>query len=121
MVTEAFETYVIVSMLGFIVGVVVSRYFYKHRIQQKNIGQAIDFAVIEKQVTQLKSMTTTVNSLVDEIKACSDDILERIELIKDVEESLVPREKKLDRADAPHDFDQLTEQQAVGEAMAHEA
>jgi len=113
MVTEAIETYVIVCVFGFVIGVVASRFFYKNIIQRNNLGTAIGFALIDKQITQLESMTIAHFKIVDEMKACSDEIIERIELIKDIEESIIPREKKPDSMLELHEFNKLTEMKAV--------
>jgi len=114
MVTEVIETHVLVGIVGVIIGAAISRFYFQRRIQQKNIGQAIEFAVIEKQIIQLESMMKKHNGLVDEIKACSDEISERIELIRDIEERTGPSERKEDRPPITNGLDQLTELRVVG-------
>lgn len=94
MVLEVIETYLIVGVVGFIVGVIVARIYFKSKIESKTIGQIIEYAMIHQNVTQLSSMTASLSKLVAGISECSEEITEQLEIVKDIEEDLVRTEKK---------------------------
>ena len=96
MVLEIIETYLIGGVVGFVVGVVVSRIYFKSRIESKAIGQVIEYAMIHGNIERLSSMSASLSQLVADIQECSEEITEQLELTKDIEGSLVQHEKKVD-------------------------
>jgi len=94
MVLEVIETYLIVGVVGFVVGIIVSRIYFKSKIESKTIGQIIEYAMIHQNVTQLSSMTASLSKLVASISECSEEITEQLEIVKDIEEDLARTEKK---------------------------
>jgi peptidoglycan hydrolase CwlO-like protein len=93
-VLEVIETYLIGGAVGFVVGVIVSRIYFKSKIESKTIGHMIEYAMIRQNVTQLSSMTASLSKLVAGISECSEEITEQLEIIKDIEEDLSRTEKK---------------------------
>ena len=87
MLIDAIESYLIVGALGFIGGIVISRIYFKSKYETKALGQLIDYSMIDNKINELHSMTTILNRLVFDIKENSEDITEKIELIKDIEEN----------------------------------
>lgn len=94
LVLEVIETYLVGGVIGFVVGVVVARIYFKSRIELKNIGQVIEYSLIHENITRLNSMTSNLAQLVDEMKDCSEDITEKLEQTKDIEADLINNEKK---------------------------
>jgi len=94
MVLEVIETYLLVGVVGFVVGIIVSRIYFKSKIESKTIGQVIEYAMIHQNVTRLSSMTASLSQLVAGISECSEEITEQLEIVKDIEEDLVRTEKK---------------------------
>ncbi len=94
MVLEIFETYLIGGAVGFIVGVIVARIYFKSRIELKNIGQVIEYALIHDNIKQLNSMTESLNKLVADIDECSEEIMEKLEISRDIEAEYVKRENE---------------------------
>ena len=94
MVLEIIETYLIGGVVGFIVGVIVARIYFKSRIELKNIGQVIEYALIHENITQLNSMTESLTKLVADIDECSEEIMEKLEISRDIEAEYVKREKE---------------------------
>ena len=94
MVLEIIETYLIGGAVGFIVGVIVARIYFKSRIELKNIGQVIEYALIHDNIKQLNSMTESLNKLVADIDECSEEIMEKLEISRDIEAEYVKRENE---------------------------
>jgi len=94
MVLEIIETYLIGGVVGFIVGVIVARIYFKSRIELKNIGQVIEYALIHENITRLNSMTESLTKLVADIDECSEEIMEKLEISRDIEAEYVKREKE---------------------------
>ncbi len=94
MVLEIIETYLIGGVAGFIVGVIVARIYFKSRIELKNIGQVIEYALIHENITQLNSMSESLTKLVADINECSEDIMEKLEITRDIEAEYVKRESE---------------------------
>lgn len=94
MVLEIFETYLIGGVVGFIVGVIVARIYFKSRIELKNIGQVIEYALVHENIKQLNSMTESLTKLVADIDECSEEIMEKLEISRDIEAEYVKRENE---------------------------
>lgn len=82
---ELIEDYLIVGILGFIAGIVVTRLFFKSNLQRKKIGEVIEWAMVEKTISRLESMTTILNRLVADIKSSAEELTEKIEFAQDLE------------------------------------
>ena len=82
---DLFRDYVIAGIVGFVVGVVVTRLFFRSHLQRRQIGEVIEWAMVEKTISRLESMTTILNRLVADIKASADELTERIEIAQDLE------------------------------------
>ena len=82
---ELFEDYLIVGVIGFIVGVVVTRLFFKSSMERRKIGEVIEWAMVEKTISRLESMTTILNRLIADIKSSAEELTERIEIAQDIE------------------------------------
>jgi len=82
---ELFEDYLIGGVVGFVVGVIVARVFFKSKIERKRIGEVIEWAMIEKTISRLDSMTTILNRLVADIKSSAEELTEKIEIAQDME------------------------------------
>ena len=89
---ELIEPFLVGGVVGIIVGVIVARYYFKSRIEMKNIGQVIEYAMVHKDSTRLRSMVTRLEMLVADIEGCSGDVMNRLELSKDIEENLMENE-----------------------------
>lgn len=79
------ENYLIVGIIGFVVGVVVTRLFFRSSLQRRQIGEVIEWAMVEKTIARLESMTSILNQLIADIKANADELTERIEIAQDLE------------------------------------
>jgi len=82
---ELFENYLIVGLLGFAAGAVVTRLFYRSSLKRRQIGEVIEYAMVEKTISQLESMTIILNRLVADIKASAEELSEKIEYAQDLE------------------------------------
>lgn len=82
---ELFEDYLIVGVLGFIAGIVVTRLFFKSNLERKKIGEVIEWAMVEKTISRLESMTANLNQLVADIKLSAEELSEKIEFVQDLE------------------------------------
>jgi len=94
MILEFIEPFLVGGVVGIIVGVIVARYYFKSRIEMKNIGQVIEYAMVHKDIKRLRSMTTRLEIHVADIEGCSEDITNRLELSKDIEQNLILNEEE---------------------------
>ena len=82
---ELYEDYLLMGIFGFLVGVVVTRLFFKSNIERRKIGDVIEWAMVEKTISRLESMTTILNRLVADIKLSAEELTEKIEFVQDLE------------------------------------
>jgi len=54
----------------------------------------IEYAMIHEKITELSSFSTRLNELVAEIKECSEEIEDQLEITKDIEGTLYIKEEK---------------------------
>lgn len=85
MVVEELQSYLLGAVFGFALGALIIRLLFRSSIRKRKISDAIEFAMIDKTVSQLNSMTTILNRLVADIKTATDELTERIELAQDLE------------------------------------
>ena len=85
---ELFEEYLIGGIFGFIAGVVVTRLFFKSSIERKKIGDLIEWAMVEKTISRMESMTTILNRLIADIKSSAEELTEKLEIAQDLEPSV---------------------------------
>jgi hypothetical protein len=88
-----FRDYLVVGVFGFIGGVVATRLFLKSSLQRKRISEVVEWAMVEKTVSQLVSMTAILNRLVADIKMSADELTEKIEIAQDLEPTVVEATK----------------------------
>ena len=93
---ELIEEYLIGGIFGFIAGVVVTRLFFKSNIERKKIGELIEWAMVEKTISRLESMTTILNRLIADIKSSAEELTEKLEIAQDLEPSIkeAPKNRK---------------------------
>lgn len=82
---EILEEYILGGIFGLIAGVFITRLYFKHTIQVKTIGKVIEWAMIEKKIMQLGSMSTTLNQLISDIKSSAEEVTEKLKTAQDLE------------------------------------
>ncbi|KON30268.1 hypothetical protein AC482_04360 [miscellaneous Crenarchaeota group-15 archaeon DG-45] len=82
---DLLKNYVIAGIAGFVASVVVTRLFFRSHLQRRQLGEVIEWAMVEKTISRLESMTTILNRLVADIKASADELTERIVIAQDLE------------------------------------
>jgi len=85
MIPELITVHLPTFVFGLVVGIAVTRLQVKLALQKRDIGKLIDLAFIEKNVSQLKSLTSSLNSLVEQISENSLELREQINLTQDIE------------------------------------
>ena len=83
-----YRYYVIVAVIGFVLGSATVLLLFRSRRERKNLVDVIEWAMIEKTVSQLNSMTTIMNRLIADMKSCAEQLTERIGLAQDLEPSI---------------------------------
>ena len=96
MVLELIELYLVGGVVGFVVGVIVARFYFESKIEMKNIGLVIEYAMVHKDIKRLRSLARQLEKLVEDVEGCSEDITNRLELSKDIEENLYKTEEEQD-------------------------
>lgn len=97
MALETFNVFVIGCAVGLVAGIVVTRLFFKYSIEQKTIGQVIEYGMIHDKISKLRSTTSILNRVVADIQEYSDEITERLEISRDIEENFKSPNKKADK------------------------
>ncbi len=85
MVLEAFENYLFFGVIGFAAGILVTRLYFKSSIQRRDISRVIEYAMIEKNISMIESLTKELNKLVSKIQEEGDELESQIKLSKDME------------------------------------
>jgi hypothetical protein len=91
MVLEVIENLLLSGIIGFVIGIVAARVYFKTRLQMKNIGQLIEYAMIEKNIRQLEILTTSLNRLIVDLKESSEELGEQIKMANDIEMDVRPK------------------------------
>lgn len=82
---EAFENYLFFGVIGFVAGIIVTRFYFKTSIQKRDISRVIEYAMIEKNISMLESLTRELNLLVSRIHEEGEELGSQLQLTKDVE------------------------------------
>ncbi len=90
MVLDIIENYIVCASLSFAAGIAAAWLYFKQSIQRKGIGQVIECALIQKNISQLDSLSATLNRLVAQMKESGDELSEQIRLAQDIEWNLKP-------------------------------
>jgi hypothetical protein len=90
MLIEEIQSYLLGGVFGFVAGFLVTRFLFRTRMRKKKISDVIEYAMIDKTVSQLNSMTVILNRLVSDIKNAADELTERIEFAQDMEPFIEP-------------------------------
>ncbi len=82
---EAFENYLFFGVIGFVAGIIITRFYFKTSIQKRDISRVIEYAMIEKNISMLESLTRELNLLVSRIQEEGEELGSQLQLTKDVE------------------------------------
>lgn len=85
MLLEAFENYLFFGVIGFAAGILVTRLYFRSSIQRRDISRVIEYAMIEKNISMIESLTKELNKLVSKIQEEGDELESQIKLSKDME------------------------------------
>lgn len=96
LVLDMIKTYFVGAVIGFIVGIFVARFYFKTSIRQRELGRVIECAMIQKNVSNLESLSNTLNQLVSEIQEESEVLSNQMKLAQDIELNLRPNHNKID-------------------------
>lgn len=94
---EPFNIFIIGCTVGLVAGIAVTRLYFKFSIEQKTIGQVIEYGMIHNKISKLRSTTSILNRVVADIQECSDEITERLEISRDIEENIKLPNKNTDK------------------------
>jgi hypothetical protein len=85
MIPELIIVHLPTFIFGLIVGIVITQLQVKLTLQKRDIGKLIDLAFIEKNISQLKSLTSNLDRLVEQISENGKELREQIKLTEDIE------------------------------------
>jgi hypothetical protein len=85
MVLELIKDHLPTFVVGLVVGIVITRLQVKLTLQKRDIGMVIDLAFIERNISQLKSLTSSLDRLVEQIRENGVELREQIKLTEDIE------------------------------------
>ncbi|MGD2142335.1 MAG: hypothetical protein PVH79_02510 [Candidatus Bathyarchaeota archaeon] len=89
MVLEILESYIIGGFVGFLAGLVAARFYFRSRMSVRSIGQLIEYSLIENEISRLGSLAVLLERLVKDIRECSGEITEKLEISSDIEEDIL--------------------------------
>ena len=89
MAFEFLEYIFIGGVLGIPIGFIIARVYYRSRIEIKDIGHVIQYAVIHKDMKRLTSLISLLRRLLVDINEVTDDISDKLELSKDIEDDYI--------------------------------
>lgn len=84
MLWSAIEDYFIIIFIGFIIGVIVTRYYYE-RVLNRSLGRTIEGAVISNNVDRLRRKNRDLETILRQMMEECDSLTERIMRIRDIE------------------------------------
>jgi hypothetical protein len=87
MVIEVLETHVLIGTIGFVLGFIATRIYYKRIVRNVALGQVIDYSMIHNNVQQIESLSFKLNSTISDLKIHSDDLLEQMQDFQDIEKN----------------------------------
>ncbi len=85
MVLELIKDHLPTFVIGLLVGIVITRLQFKLTLQKRDIGLVIDLAFIERNISQLKSLTSNLDKLVEQIRENGAELREQVKLTEDIE------------------------------------
>jgi len=85
MILEMIRDHLPIFVFGLVVGIVITRLQFKLTLQKRDIGMVIDLAFIERNISQLKSLTSNLDKLVVQIRENGVELREQIKLTEDIE------------------------------------
>ena len=85
MILELIKEHLPTFVVGLVLGIVITRLRVKLTLQKRDIGMVIDLAFIERNISQLKSLTSNLDTLVDKIRENGVELREQIKLTEDIE------------------------------------
>ena len=97
------------GVLGLILGIILSREFYKYMNENKAISKIIDTAMIENNVFELEALSMDLIQLVSKIMDSSEELNSQVVNVRDIEldlKSLYDLEKT-NNIDSSSDVDVL--------------
>ena len=85
MILEMIRDHLPIFVFGLVAGIVITRLQFKLTLQKRDIGMVIDLAFIERNISQLKSLTSNLDKLVVQIRENGVELREQIKLTEDIE------------------------------------
>ena len=91
MIWRIIQDYFVVFSVGLIFGVIITRYYYE-RASNHSLGRIIEGVMISESVDELFSHSKELESLVSKIRSESDNLIDQIKRIRDIEKTRSPLE-----------------------------
>lgn len=84
---EVIETHIVMMIIGVILGVFVTRFYYERTVQNVALGRIIEFSMITKSIQDLGQHATTLNEIIQGMIRCSEELDEQLRFSHDIEKS----------------------------------
>jgi hypothetical protein len=85
MVLELIKVHLPTFVFGLVLGILITQLRVKLTLQKRDIGKLIDLAFIERNISQLKSLTSNLDKLVEQISENGVELRQQIKLTEDIE------------------------------------
>jgi hypothetical protein len=84
---EVIETHIVMTIIGFIVGVFTTKYYYERTVKNVALGRIIEFSMITKSIQNLNQLSSSLHEVIQGMNRCSEELDEQLRFSNDIEKS----------------------------------
>jgi hypothetical protein len=84
---EIIETHIVMTIIGVILGVFATRFYYERTVQNVALGRIIEFSMITKSIQDLGQLSTSLNEIIQGMIRCGEELDEQLRFSHDIEKS----------------------------------
>ena len=84
---EVIETHIVMMIIGVILGVFATRFYYERTVKNVALGRIIEFSMITKSIQDLGQLSTSLNEIIQGMIRCGEELDEQLRFSHDIEKS----------------------------------
>jgi len=84
---EVIETHIVMMIIGVILGVFATRFYYERTVKNVALGRIIEFSMITKSIQDLGQLSTNLNEIIQGMIRCGEELDEQLRFSHDIEKS----------------------------------
>lgn len=90
MILEIDVDYLLCIAFGIAMGIIITRTFFRFKLEKRSLAQVIDAAMIEKNVNELNDIMTYMNQATALLNTSTEELSNRIKIIQEIELNVEP-------------------------------